>query len=384
MPTLFELKQNMATIGQQVAKIDTDLTAKAIDPQATRDEIKALQEQKSDMQARFDVIKAQHDQLEKEQTEKFTRQQAMAQATIGNIEDPQQKAIAAKAEFIRASVQGRPISDDAKALIALPSGNPTGGDKFFPTNMQKELIHEPFAKNQLREVAQVSGIKGLELPKISYTLDDDDFITDEHTAKEMELTGDTVTFGRNKFKVKVKISDTVIHGTDVELTQFVENALKSGLAAKEKKDALTKSPKAGLGHMSFYTGTDVKRTEGETLYKAIKAAIADLHEDYRENAKVVMRYSDYLDIIETLSNGTTNFFDAPPEKVIGKPVEFMDAATDPIVGDFNFFRINYDAMTYDTDKDVDSGEYLFVLTAWYDQKRSLNSAFRIAKVVATP
>lgn len=384
MPTLYELKQNMATIGQQVAKIDTDLTAKAIDPQTTREEIKALQVQKDDMQARFDVIKAQHDQMEAEQKAKFAQQQAMNQASLGKIDDPKQKAIAAKAEFIRAALQGRVISEDVKALIALPGGNPTGGDKFFPTNMQNELVHEPFAKNQLREITQVSSIKGLELPKIAYTLDDDDFITDEQTAKEMKLTGDTVTFGRNKFKVKVKISDTVIHGTDVELTQFVENALKSGLAAKEKKDALAKTPKAGLNHMSFYNGTDVKRVQGATLYKAIKAAIADLHEDYRENAKVVMRYTDYLDIIEALSNGTTNFFDAPAEKVIGKPVEFVDAAVDPIVGDFNFFRINYDAMTYDTDKDVDSGEYLFVLTAWYDQKRSLNSAFRIAEVTPTP
>jgi len=380
MPTLYELKQNMATIGQQVAKIDKDLTAKAIDPQATREDITALKDQKDDMQARFDVIKAQHDQLEAEQKAKFEQRKDI---TAG-IEDPKQKAIAAKAEFIRAAVQGRAISEDVKALIALPGGNPTGGDKFFPTNMQNELVHEPFAKNQLREVAQVSAIKGLELPKIAYSLDDDDFITDEQTAKEMKLTGDTVTFGRNKFKVKVKISDTVIHGTDVELTQFVENALKSGLAAKEKKDALATTPKTGLGHMSFYNGTDIKRVSGKDLFEAITNAIADLHEDYRENAKVVMRYADYLTIIKALSNGTTNFYDTPAEKVIGKPVEFVDAAVNPIVGDFNFFRINYDAMTYDTDKNVDSGDYLFVLTAWYDQKRSLNSAFRIAEVTPTP
>jgi len=380
MPTLYELKQNMATIGQQVAKIDKDLTAKAIDPQATREDITALKDQKDDMQARFDVIKAQHDQMEAEQKAKFEQRKDI---TAG-IEDPKQKAIAAKAEFIRAAVQGRSISEDVKALIALPGGNPTGGDKFFPTNMQNELVHEPFAKNQLREVAQVSAIKGLELPKIAYSLDDDDFITDEQTAKEMKLTGDTVTFGRNKFKVKVKISDTVIHGTDVELTQFVENALKSGLAAKEKKDALAKTPKSGLGHMSFYNGTDIKRVSGADLFEAITNSIADLHEDYRENAKVVMRYADYLSIIKVLSNGTTNFYDTPAEKVIGKPVEFVDAAINPIVGDFNFFRINYDAMTYDTDKNVDSGDYLFVLTAWYDQKRSLNSAFRIAQTDSTP
>src|SRR5690606_19536335 len=259
--------------------------------------------------------------------------------------------------------------------------NETGGDKFLPTNMQKELVHEPFARNQLRNVMAVSAIKGLELPKIAYSIDDDDFITDEQTAKEIRLTGDTVTFGRFKFKVKVKISDTVIHGSDIELVTYVENALRSGLAAKEKKDALAVSPKTGLEHMSFYQNGAIKRVQAENLYKAIKAAIADLHEDYRDNAKIVMRYADYLDIIEMLSNGTTNFFDAPPEKVLGKPVEFVDAAVYPIIGDFQYARINYDGMTYDTDKNVDSGEYLFVLTAWYDQKRLLNSAFRIAEVV---
>jgi HK97 family phage major capsid protein len=382
--TLYELKQNMATIGQQLKKVEGELSQKAVDPSASMDDIKALQKSKEDLQMRFDVIKQQHDQLEAEQKAKFA-QQAQAKAVgLGNIDDPKQKVVKAKAEFIRASVQGRPIDDDVKQLIAIPASNTTGGDKFLPTNLQNELVHEPFARNQLREVAQVSAIKGLELPKLSYELEDDDFITDEQTAKEIKLTGDTVTFGRNKFKVKVKISDTVIHGSDIELTNYVENALRSGLAAKEKKDALATEPKAGLEHMSFYSGTDIKRVEGAELYEAIMDAIADLHEDYRDNAQVVMRYSDYLKIVKALSNGTTNLFDAPPEKVIGKPVEFVDAAVKPIVGDFNYFRINYDAMTYDTDKDVNSGDYLFVLTAWYDQKRSLNSAFRIAEVVATP
>jgi HK97 family phage major capsid protein len=373
--TLYELKQNMATVGQQLAKVENELAAKAIDTTASMEDIQNLQKSRDDLKMRFDVIKEQHDQLEAEQKMKFHQKK---QNFDGLSDD--QKMVRAKAEFIRASITGKPLSDEAKQLIAIPGDNATGGDKFLPTNMQNELVHEPFARNQLRELAQTSAIKGLELPKISYSLDDDDFITDEQTAKEIKLTGDTITFGRNKFKVKVKISDTVIHGSDLELTNFVDNALRSGLAAKEKKDALAATPKAGLEHMSFYNGTDIARVEGADLYEAITNAIADLHEDYRENAKVVMRYADYLKILKSLSNGTTNFFDAPPEKVIGKPVEFVDSAVKPIVGDFNFFRINYDAMTYDTDKNVDSGDYLFVLTAWYDQKRSLNSAFRIAEV----
>ena len=91
-----------------------------------------------------------------------------------------------------------------------------------------------------------------------------------------------------------------------------------------------------------------------------------------------------MKIVKSLSNGNTSFFDAPPEKIIGKPVIFSDGADKPIVGDFNYFQINYDAMTYDSDKDVNKGNYLFVLTAWYDQLRLLDSAFRIAEVKETP
>lgn len=261
----------------------------------------------------------------------------------------------------------------------LPTGNDSGGDKFLPKTLSKDIVSEPFAKNQLREKVRLTNISGLEIPRVSYTLDDDDFITDVDTAKELKLKGDTVKFGTNKFKVFAAISDTVVHGSDVELVNWVENALQSGLAAKERKDALAVKPKSGLEHMSFYNGS-VKEVEGADMYEAIINALADLHEDYRDNATIYMRYADYVKIIKVLSNGTTNFFDTPAEKVFGKQVVFTDAAVKPIVGDFNYFGINYDNTTYDTDKDVKKGEYLFVLTAWYDQQRTLDSAFRIAKV----
>lgn len=381
--TLYEMKQNMATIGQQLQKTESELSQKAIDPSASMEDIQALQKSKDDLKARFNVIKEQHDQLEAEQKAKFSQQQAQQQRAGFDGLGQEEKMVKAKAEFIRASIQGRPVSDEAKQLIAIPDGNATGGDKFLPTNMQKELVHEPFEKNQLREVAKTTGIKGLEVPKIAYSIDDDDFIDDDQTAKEIELKGDTATFGRNKFKVKVKLSDTVVHGSDVELTSFVDNALRSGLAGKEKKDALAETPKTGLGHMSFFNETDVKRVSGADLYEAITNSIADLHEAYRDNAQIVMRFADYIKIVKVLSNGNTSFYDTPPEKVLGKPVTFADGAVKPIVGDFNYFQINYDAMTYDSDKDIEKGNYLFVLTAWYDQQRLLDSAFRIAEV-ATP
>lgn len=372
--TLYEMKQNLATIGQQLQKTEGELSQKAIDPSAKMEEIQALQKSKDDLKARFDIIKKQHDSMEAEQKAQFTKEKM----TFNGLND-EEKTVKAKAEFIRAAIQGREMSQDAKALIAIPTGNETGGDKLLPKTMTNQIVHEPFAKNQLREVANVTNIKGLEKPRISYTLDDDDFITDEETAKELKLKGDTVSYGRNKFKVKVKISDTVIHGSDLELVSYVDNALRSGLAAKERKDALAETPGEPLKHMSFYNG-DVEEVEGEDIYESVVNALADLHEDYRDNARIVMAYKDYTKVVKSLSNGNTSFFDAPAEKVWGKPVVFTDAAVKPVVGDFNYFGINYDGIVYDSDKDVNSGNYLFVLTAWYDQQRDLDSAFRIATV----
>ena len=194
------------------------------------------------------------------------------------------------------------------------------------------------------------------------------------------MTGDKVSFGRHKFKVKARISDTVLHGSDLDLVNFIENALRSGLAAKEKKVSFADTPKTGEEHMSYY-GLGLKKVEGEDLYEAITSAIADLHEDFRENARVVMRYSDYVTMLKTLANNSMTLYQVQPEQIIGKPVTFSDAAVTPIIGDFNYSHLNYDIQTiYDTDKNVESGEYLFVLTAWIDQHHLLKSAFRLAEV----
>lgn len=376
--TLYELKQNLATIGQQLEKTEGEISQKAIDPSTSTEDLQSLQKTKDGLKMRFDLLKEQHDSIEAEQKAKFNQDKINQQRAGFDGLDQEQKMIKAQAEFIRAAIQNRPVSDEAKQLIAIPEGNDTGGDKFLPTTMSKTLVHEPFAKNPLRNVANLTNIKGLEIPRISHTIDDDDFVTDEETAKELKLKGDTVSFGRHKFKVKASISDTVIHGSDVDLVGYVNNALRSGLAGKERKDAFATSPAEALKHMSFYNG-DIKEVEGADLYEAITSAVDDLPEDYRDNVEVMMRRTDYTKMIKTLANGNATLYGAQPEEVLGFPVEFADGAVKPIVGDFEHFGINYDAIVFDSDKDVDKGTYLFVLTAWYDQQRTLNSAFRIAK-----
>ncbi|MEH6431886.1 phage major capsid protein [Bacillus sp. H7(2023)] len=375
--TLFELKQNLSTIGQQLQKVESELSQKAIDPSATMESLQTLQQSKKDLQMRFNVIKEQHDTMEAEQKAQF-----QTQTGLQSIEDPKQKVVAAKAELIRATIRNRPMTEEAK--MALGDRNNSGGEKFLPSTLTNELLHEPFVKNPLRDISAFTNITNLEVPKIDFTLDDDDFVSDEATAKEIKAEGDTVSFGRNKFKVKAKVSETVLNGTDTNLVQTVDAALESGLAAKEKKVAFAKTPKSGEELMSFYK-VGIKEIAAENKYKSIKKAIADLHEDYRANAKVCMTYQDYSDIIEILANGNATLYNAQPEQVLGRPVIFCDNATDPVVGDFRYSHFNYDLnMLYDRDKDVDTGMELFVLTAWLDHKIKLKSAFRIAKVVAQP
>lgn len=374
MKTIFELKQDMATIGNQIQKTNDEISQKAADPQTPVSALQELNTTKSDLQQRFDIIKNQHDQLEAEQKANLTK------GNFTDATDPKQKTIDAKAELIRKTMAKEAVPTDVYQVLGDDS---TGGGKFLPKTVANDVISDPVVKNQLRGLSTVTSIPNLEIPKVTFTLDDDDFIADKETAKELKATGDTVSFTRNKFKVFTGISETILLGTNTNLVSTVEANLQSGVAAKERKVAFAGTPKTGEEHMSFYDETvvKIKKIEAADMYKAIKASIADLHEDYRENAKIVMRYADYLEIIETLANGNATLYTAQPEQILGKPVVFSDAAVTPVIGDFSYSHFNYDINAlYEQDKDVKTGINLFVVTAWFDHRIKLASAFRLATV----
>ena len=108
-----------------------------------------------------------------------------------------------------------------------------------------------------------------------------DFIQDTATANEMQAKGDTVSFTRNKFKVKVGISETVLLGSDANLTQYIEQGLRNGVTTKERSVAFAADPvsKPAEAHMSFYdkSTVNIKHVTGADLYEAITQAVADLH-----------------------------------------------------------------------------------------------------------
>lgn len=295
----------------------------------------------------------------------------------------EEKVIKAKADLIRNTIAGK--VQPREVLNVLGDGTTLGnGQKILPTTLMTELVVEPYAKNPLRGVSKFTNITNLEVPKIAFTLADDDFLTsDTETAKEMTASASIITFERKKFKVYADVTETVLRGTDTNLVAHVENALRSGMARKEKKIAFADVTNAA--DTSFYNKTasayDIKTIQKESLYLAIKAALADLEDEYADNAKIVMKKSDYFDLIEALANGNASLYQAQPETILGAPVIFCDLATVPVIGDFSYSQFNYDLdATYESDKNIKTGVTSFVLTAYLDHKILMKSAFRLATV----
>ena len=302
------------------------------------------------------------------------------------------KAIENKAEVIRNVMNGNKdgASNAIKSLggrytvnaLSTNSSTGNGGGSFIPKTTSADIITEPVYENDLRDHILVTSESNLEVPRLLFSCDDDEFVLDEDTAKEVKAKGDTVEFGRNKSKLKVNVSETVLLGSNANLVATVDSGLEGAAAYKEVKMMFSKADDANK-HMSFYekelSEYTIKKVEGSSKYLALKKAIADLPKMYRKNAKIIMSYMDYLDIIETLANGNATLYTAQPEQILGKPVVFMDEAEIPVVGDLKYLQINYHPETlYDRDKDVDSGMEKFVLTNWYDIQFRLRSAFRLA------
>lgn len=377
----FKLMQMLDGVKAQLKEENSKLENMYADTTSTVNMRSEQTQTVKDLEERFNGIKAQLDKLDEQ--EKATMK---SNTKTDTGKTPKEQRVNAKAELFRATMQSREMNPQMAALI---DDDSTGGNKFLPKTVANEIITEPFSKNPLRDHSGFTGITNLEIPKLAFSIDDDEFVKDGETAKEIKATGSSVTFGRNKFKVYCDVSETVLLGTNTALVGTVENGLRSGLATKEKKVAFNTSATAEpYKHMSFYSKTgqnyEIKAVKGTSKLKAIKAAIADLEEDFRENAKICMAYADYLEIIEELANGSATLYAAQPEQILGKPAIFCDGATIPIVGDFSYSHFNYDPqMLYERDKNIKTGMDSFVLTAWFDHQIKLKSAFRLA-IAETP
>ena len=369
-----QLEGCRALLKEAVNKVDEAYA----DVTSTLEQRAALEATVKDLKNRVEKYENDLKELDDEAAKNFELENS-----IRNARNSGNEKIEAKAELIRATMKKEKVSQ--RVLNSLGEGAGNGnGENLLPTTLMTELVTEPFAVNPLRGVSTMTNITNLEIPKLAFTLDDDDFLTsNSETAKEMKLSASKIKFERKDFRVYADITDAVLRGSNVNLVGYVENALRSGMAKKEKKLAFavgTSNPET-----SFYNKTgsnyDITAITKESKYLAIKAALADLEDDYADKAKIVMRRADYFDIIEALANGNATLYQAQPESVLGAPVIFCDLATIPVVGDFSYSHFNYDLdATYESDKNIRTGITSFVLTGYLDHKIKMKSAFRLALV----
>ena len=369
-----QLEGCRALLKEAVNKVDEAYA----DVTSTLEQRAALEATVKDLKNRVEKYENDLKELDDEAAKNFELENS-----IRNARNSGDEKIEAKAELIRATMKKEKVSQ--RVLNSLGEGSGNGnGENLLPTTLMTELVTEPFAVNPLRGISTMTNITNLEIPKLAFTLDDDDFLTsNSQTAKEMKLSASKIKFERKDFRVYADITDAVLRGSNVNLVGYVENALRSGMAKKEKKLAFavgTSNPET-----SFYNKTgsnyDITAITKESKYLAIKAALADLEDDYADKAKIVMRRSDYFDIIEALANGNATLYQAQPESVLGAPVIFCDLATIPVVGDFSYSHFNYDLdATYESDKNIRTGITSFVLTGYLDHKIKMKSAFRLALV----
>lgn len=367
--TIFQMKTDLSQIGAEMTNTSQWLADNAADPSVSSEDIKKKQEHYNDLQMRYDTLNAE--------IKRFEDMSKPAPTAGGEKNDK----LETKANFYRSILAG--IKPDKQVMASLGAiGTDKDGANFLPTQLASDIITEPMEKNPLREVCTMTNISGLEIPKINFTLEDDDFVDDSEAAKEIEATGNKVEFGKFKVKVMASIPDTVYHGTNTNLVSIIESALAEGLAKKEKNCIFNASPLEAHKHMSLYA-SNIKNIEGANLLDAILNCIGDLDDSFAENAVIIMNRAKYTNMIKELTNSATDLWGKKPEDIIGYPVIFCNTATDPIVGDARYLHINYENNTiYDTAKDIKTGDYQFVLTAWFDIHIKLLSAFRIAKVTS--
>lgn len=387
--TLFEMKEKLFALETERKGLADWIAEKAADPTTKMEEIEEKQNKVDELTKRINLLQKSHDEEEERQRTALAMQKGS-----GNGMSEKDVRIKAKAAFYRAALTGGDVKKAYEGLGGIPAETADlgRGENLLPKNVSNELLTEPVEENSLREIEPVSNISGLEEPKLMFSIDDEDLadVTDKETAREIEMEGDTVAYGRFKTKIVATVKDTVLHGTDTDLVGAIDAALRSGLAIKEKMRAF--APASGSGaydaahkHMSFYQADDgvtaIKTVTGTDLIAAIINAWADLPEAFAANARCVMRKQDYYAAIRVLANENDTLWGKKPEDVIGIPVTFNDRAVTPVIGDFRYSKQNYDIGTvYETDKDAKKGEYYFVLTAWGDHQIRLKSAFRLAKV----
>ncbi len=377
--TLEQLRELIRARQAQLQALAQTVAAMAASTDTPIEELRARQAELAEGRERLNALQQQEAAL-------LAQSQADAQPPIATQPADIRQA---RGEFFRAALTGTMarLPQQVRAQLgAIPpeDGELGNGSRLLPTTMADYLLTEPVDMNPIREIARVTAIPGLIIPKVNFELESDDFITDKELAKELKMGAEEqIVFGRFKSAVIAKISNTVMGRSTYDIEGEVTGAIRSQLALRELRRLTATAPKAGEEHMSLYSAKNaIAEVSGANLYDAIRKAYAALHDMFRPRATVVMGFAAYTDMLDTIRKTNPAFFAATPEAVLGVPkVVFCDAFTQPVVGDYDYLQLNYDGPgEYDVDKDVTKGLHLFVETDWLDIHVRLKSAFRRAKV----
>lgn len=382
--TLYALMEQLSEIENQLETERSAAMELARTPGSDMEQVRAAQQRVRDLQERYDILDGERQRLEAQAQERLRRQ--------GDGQNPTMSFEEASGLFFRSVLNqdNRSLPQMAYEQLGLiPEGNTDqgNGSALVPKNLSNRLLLAPKVSNPLRSRMTVTSVTGLSVPKLDFSIGDDDFLSkDGETAKELAAAGDTVEFGRHKAHLVAKVSETLLRSTPLDIESAITSALDSAMANKELSVMFATAPKEGEEHMSFYqTGANaIKQIAGSNLIDTIIDAFGDLEDVYQAGAAVCMRRQDYYKAIRVLANGAESLFGKKPEDVIGYPVIFCDRATTPVVGDFAYLQENFDCPPWmDSDKDVKLGLRLMTETAVYDIKRLLNAAFRLVKVTAS-
>lgn len=381
--TLYALMEQLSEIENQLETERSSAMELARTPGSDMEQVRAAQQRVRDLQERYDILDGERQRLEAQAQERLRRQ--------GDGQNPTMSFEEAAGMFFRSVLNqdNRSLPQMAYEQLGLiPEGSTDqgNGSALVPKNLSNRLLLAPKVSNPLRSRMTVTNVTGLSVPKLDFSIGDDEFLSkDGETAKELAAAGDTVEFGRHKAHLIAKVSETLLRSTPLDIEGAITSALDSAMANKELSVMFATAPKPGEEHMSFYqTGENaIKQISGSNLIDAIVDAFGDLEDVYQAGAAVCMRRQDYYKAIRVLANGAESLFGKKPEDVIGYPVIFCDRATTPVVGDFAYLQENFDCPPWmDSDKDVKLGLRLMTETAVYDIKRLLNAAFRLVKVTA--
>ena len=386
MTSTYELRNEALDLGEAVKAAKAEYNEVLNDPKSS---VEAVQAAKAKLDNRQMKYEGKQDLIKEQEAEEKMNLKAQKKPARVIPDDPKEKMIKAEAAFIRKTVRpdNAEFQEKWNAIKQeLKDDTTTNGNDLLPINVSNQLVSEPLATNPLRNLESISTITNLILPKIAFEIADDAFVKDGDAAKDATLNADTINFGRYQMKVRAGVSDTILRGTDTGLVQYVNNALSSAIAKKERTVSLNPSATGDEAHMSYYDASNnIKKISGKDLFHAIRMALADLDDDFQDSAKILMKRSDYYEMLDALANSSTTLFQRQPEEILGAPVTFTSAAVKPIVGDFQYGRLNYeiDSSLYEQYKDYQHGLNYFQFTTWFDHRIVLPSAFRIADVASS-